>query len=286
MSTEPLHATCWTIAGDAAPDRTDRRSPIPLRERVEAASAAGFASLGLLMEDLREATDRYGVAGVRSLLDDNGVELREVELLTDWWTEGAVRRVSDQARYDMLAAAETFGIHHIKIGPDVANGAWQLDEWAAEFATLAEEADGVGARLAIEFLPWANVRTLHDGLRLVETAGHPAGGLIIDAWHIERGRTTPADLGQIPLDRIVGVELNDARAEQVGSMFEDTVHRRLLCGHGDFDLHGLVAALRQAGWRGPWGVEILSDEHRQLDVMQAARVAARSTHDLLGTTGH
>ena len=71
MTDEPLLATCWTTAGDAAPLRGDERSPIPVRDRIEAAAAAGFRGIGLLHLDLTPALDQYGVRGLRALLDDN-----------------------------------------------------------------------------------------------------------------------------------------------------------------------------------------------------------------------
>ena len=49
---QELMATCWSSAGDAASDRADLRSPLPLRERIEAASATGFTGFGLLSDDL------------------------------------------------------------------------------------------------------------------------------------------------------------------------------------------------------------------------------------------
>ena len=276
MTADEFLATCWTTAGDAAPDRDDQRSPLSLRERVEAAADAGFTGFGLLYADLVEAERDYGLAGVRSLFEDNGFRHIELELLTDWWTDGPRRAASDAVRGGLLRAVETLGARTLKIGPDVADEPWDLDVWAGEFATLAEQADGVGARLGIEFLPWSNLKTVHDGLRLVETAGHPAGGLIIDVWHTERAHTPPADLADVPGSRIVGVELNDADSRLVGTLFEDTVHRRRLCGEGSFDLPGIVAALRTAGWSGPWGVEILSDAHRALPVGEAAAAAYRT----------
>ncbi|MET7484955.1 sugar phosphate isomerase/epimerase family protein [Streptomyces sp. NPDC005538] len=281
MTTEKLLATCWTIAGDAAPDGEDLRSPLSLRERVEAASAAGFTAFGLLHADLVEAERQYGIAGIRSLFADNGLDHIELELLTDWWTDGPRRAASDAVRRHMLQSAEALGAHHLKIGPDGEDRPWELDVWAEEFATLAAQCDDVGARLAVEFLPWTNLKTVHDGLRLVETAGHPAGGLIIDVWHTERAHTPPAELAKVPASRIVGVELNDADAQVIGTLFEDTVHRRRLCGEGSFDLPGIITALRTAGWSGPWGVEILSDVHRKLPVQEAAEAAYRTAAALL-----
>jgi sugar phosphate isomerase/epimerase len=100
--------------------------------------------------------------------------------------------------------------------------------------------------------------------------------VVIDVWHVERAHTPLADLASVPLHRIIGVELNDADPQVVGTLFEDTVHRRRYCGQGSFDLPGVVAALRAAGWTGPWGVEILSEEHRVLPVREALRRAATS----------
>jgi sugar phosphate isomerase/epimerase len=89
---ESLLATCWTSAGDAASDRLDLRSPVPLRERIEAASAAGFRGFGLLSADLPAAEEEYGVNGIRAMLDDNGIVDLELEGIPYWWDDGPRRR--------------------------------------------------------------------------------------------------------------------------------------------------------------------------------------------------
>ncbi len=58
---------------------------------------------------------------------------------------------------------------------------------------------------------------------------------------------------------VFGVELDDAAPDIVGTLFEDTVNNRMFCGEGCFDLTGLVELLRDLGFDGPWGVEILSN---------------------------
>jgi sugar phosphate isomerase/epimerase len=273
MPDQDLLATCWTTAGDAAPMRGDERSPLPLRERVESAAAAGFRGIGLLHIDLVVAEREYGLAGIRSLLDDNGLVHLELELLTDWWADGPRRRRSDQVRRKLLDVAGVLGARHVKVGPDVSGAPWDHDRWVAEFAVLAEDARQAGTRVGLEFLPWSNIRTVHDGLRLVGDAGHDAGGLVIDVWHTERAGTPPAELAAVPLRHIVGVELSDADADQMGTLFEDTANRRRLCGEGAFDLQGCIRALRAAGWAGPWGVEILSEAFRRLPVGKAVAAA-------------
>jgi sugar phosphate isomerase/epimerase len=106
-------------------------------------------------------------------------------------------------------------------------------------------------------------------------------GLIIDSWHTERAHTPPTDLAAVPLRHIVGVELSDADPEPIGTLFEDTVHRRRLCGEGTFDLPGIIRALRSAGRQGPWGVEILSDQHRHTPLREAVAAAYRTAQDVL-----
>ena len=276
MTDERLLATCWTTAGDAVPLRGDERSPLPVRERVEAAAAAGFRGIGLLHVDLMPALDHHGVRGLRTLLDDHGIIDLELEALTDWWTTGPPRQRSDRVRRDLLAAAEALRAHHIKIHPDVTDSPWDHGHWVTEFAALAAEAASAGTRIGLEFLPWSNIKTVHDGLRLVQDADSTAGGLVIDVWHTERAHTPPADLAAVPLRYIVGVELNDADAEPLGTLFEDTVNRRRLCGEGAFDLPDLIAALPTAGWHGPWGVEILSEQHRQTPLREAVAAAYRT----------
>jgi sugar phosphate isomerase/epimerase len=274
-------ATCWTSAGDAASDCPDLRSPLTLRERVEAASAAGFRGFGLLSDDLPDAVATHGLNGIRDLLADNGIVHLELEGIPWWWDEGPHRAESDRARHLLLEAAEVLGPRHLKVTPDGDDGPWDRAVWATRFAELADQAAGVGARLGIEFFPWSNIKTLGDGLQLVADAGHEAGGVIIDIWHVARAHTPSSDLAAVPLDRLIGVELNDADAEVVGTLFEDTVHRRRYCGEGVFDLTGMIRALRSAGWNGPWGVEILSDEHRGRPVREALARAAASARNAL-----
>jgi hypothetical protein len=36
-----------------------------------------------------------------------------------------------------------------------------------------------------------------------------------------------------------------------------SLNHHLLCGEGEFDLRGIIASARAAGFNGPWGVEIL-----------------------------
>jgi sugar phosphate isomerase/epimerase len=285
MHTELL-ATCWTHAGDAFPSPGRRLSPLDLHARAEAVAAAGFTGIGFTIDDLEAAKPTYDLLHVKRLCDDLGLVHVEVELLENWWTTGSVRHESDNARSSLLDAAEALGARQIKIGPDVraVDGVVPpLDDvalWADELHQLAVQAEGVGTRVALEPLPFSNIADFRSAAELVDAADHPAAGLAVDIWHLERGPSTLADLAEIPGDKVFVVELNDAPAPQSTDLFHDTIHHRVLCGAGTFDVTGFVDTLQRTGFAGPWGVEILSDAHRQRPLREALADAHRTAMEL------
>ena len=132
----------------------------------------------------------------------------------------------------------------------------------SEFGGLAHEAAEHGTRVALEFMPFANISTLASALEIVEAAGEPSGGLLLDVWHLERSGADPADVRAVPIEAVLAVELDDGSAVPVGDPYDDTCLRRLLPGEGDFRVAAFAAALIRAGWHGPWGVEIISETYR------------------------
>ena len=281
--TVELLATCWTHAGDAVPVAGRHLSRLDLRARAEAVAAAGFTGIGFTINDLDAARATYGLSQVRRMCEDLGLVHLEVELLENWWTTGSRRRESDQTRASLLAAAEILGARQIKIGPDVeiVDGAVpplaDVAHWASELHQLAVQAAEVGTRVALEPLPFSNITDFRLAAELVAAADHPAAGLVVDIWHLERGPSTLTDLGQIPGDKVFAVELNDAPAPQSTDLFHETINHRVLCGSGTFDVRGFVETLQGIGFSGPWGVEILSEAHRQRPLQEVLVDAHRTT---------
>jgi sugar phosphate isomerase/epimerase len=270
-----LLATCWTHAGNAVPVRGRNLSPIDLRTRAEAVAGAGFTGIGFTIDDLDAAAGTYRLPEVKAICTDLGLVHIEVELLENWWTTGDVRRVSDRTRMSLLAAAEALEARQVKIGPDCEriDGAVaplvDVEHWAAELHRLAGQAADVGTRVALEPLPFSNITDFRLAAELVAAADHPAAGLVVDIWHLEFGPSTLADLAAVPGDKVFVVELNDAPALQSTDLFHETIHRRVLFGDGVFDVAGFITTLQHIGFRGPWGVEIISDAHRARPLPEA-----------------
>ncbi|MFV0435349.1 MAG: sugar phosphate isomerase/epimerase family protein [Leucobacter sp.] len=278
-----LLATCWTTSGAAKPTGPTV-SPFSVRDRIAAVAADGWSGFGLVHADLVAFTREHPLADLRRMLDDHGIEQLELELIGDWWAEGERRAAADRVRRDIFEAAEVLGAKTVKAGPDTEGPAPDPARLAASFDALATEAAEHGTRIALEFLPFAGrLCDLRAGIDLVTQVANPAGGLCLDIWHVARPRTDYRLIAEVlhsdtlPSDYIFAVELNDGAAEPVGTLFEDTVHRRLLPGSGSFDVPAFINAVRDAGYDGMWGVEMLSDRHRTLPLPEALREAREAT---------
>ena len=282
MEAPGLIATAWTSAGDTSPMRESSVSPVPIAERVAAVADAGFCGMGLIADDLAVLRDSIGFAGLRDLMADHGLTHIEIELIERWW----IPRVEPGNTYDvrdlLFEAADVLSPTFIKIGSE--NGPPTDDPRALvePLCELADQAAAHGTMVAIEPMPFSAIATVPAGAEIIAAAAHPAAGLVIDAWHVFRAGTSLDELrNALTPEMICGVELDDAAAQPVGSLFEDTVDNRLLCGDGIFDLPGLVSVLRALGFDGPWGVEILSTSFRTLPVREALKLAAHSTRQVL-----
>ena len=273
-----LLATCWTSAGDAAPDRGDEVSPVELRTRIETAAEVGWEGFGLLHSDLAIARDTLGLPELRRILDGAGIEHVELELLPWWWTTDERRRISDERRALLFEAAEVLGARTIKVAAEGGGRPVDPARFHDDFDRLASQAGNAGTRVALEFMPMTNLATLQAGVEFVTAVGNRYGGLAVDTWHVHRGGTGYAELERILLvEHTFVVELDDADEQVVGTLWEDTVDRRRLPGEGAFDVPAFIAAVHRAGYRGHWGVEIISTEFRRLPVREGLTRARTAT---------
>lgn len=280
--TTGLVATAWTSAGDTSPLHTPATSPVPIEQRVAAAATVGYCGMGLIADDLVAVRDSIGFARLAGLFDAYGIVHIEIELLERWWIPRNEPGHSFDVRDLLLSAADVLAPSFIKIGSENGSPDGDLSALVDPLRRLADQAVEHGTRIAIEPMPFSRIASVPMGAELVSAAAHPAVGLVVDAWHVFRAGTTLDELSAaVPPGMVFGVELDDAASEVFGTLFEDTVERRLLCGEGSFDLPELVDTLRDIGFTGPWGVEILSGSFRRLPVDRALQLAADSARSVL-----
>ena len=257
-----LVASYWTVAGGAYPHTDREYSPFDFKDRVEAAGEAGFKGMGFWHADLEHVLKKYSLKEMKRILDDNGITHVELEFITDWFMTGERKQKSDVLKTLLLTAAEALGASHVKVG-DFFNTPCTMPRLIESFGKLCAEARGYGTRILFEMMPFANIHTLDDTIKLVVGAAATNGGVILDLWHVVRMGIPYGDLKRIPARYLMGVELNDGDMEVKGDLHLATINNRKLCGDGEFDVTGFIQCLRDRGYRGAWGIEVLNEDMRK-----------------------
>jgi len=276
-----LLASYWTISG--AFPHTDREySPYDFRDRVVAAAKAGFKGMGFWHADLDHILEKRTLKEMKQILDDHGISQIEIEFLLDWFLDGERKKKSDVQRQKLLEACEALRAHHLKVG-DFFHEQYSMPRLIESFAALCAEAEKLGVRVGFELMPFSMIDTLQDALAMIEGAGAKNGGICFDLWHIAKLRIPHEEIRKIPPQYVVSVELNDGTFEAPWSLQEDTVNHRRFCGEGEFDVKGFVRTMRELGYTGPWGIEVLSQESRKWPLERMTTHAFQTTMSYLSS---
>jgi sugar phosphate isomerase/epimerase len=280
MAEPELLALYWTVSGPADVHAGREWSTFDWRDRCAHAARVGFRGLGLWHADVEHQLQSHTLEEMKAMFDEAGLEYLQVEFLADFFVPAgeSARQESDQRRKLLFETAATFEAHHIKVGniPGTPCGPARLAE---AFAELCQDAARhTDATVVYEFMPFdVNVNTLEAAVALVEGAAQPNGGLAIDTWHMAKLGIAPEDLRLVPSRYLSWVELSDGQFQNMDDLIDETVNHRRLPGEGEFDIPGYVEACRELGYRGPWGVEVLSEELRSLPIEEEFNRAFETT---------
>jgi sugar phosphate isomerase/epimerase len=270
----------WTLSGPVEVHTGREWTLFDFRDRCEEAAKVGFSGIGIWHADLEHVLETRSLREMKEILDASGLRHLELEFLMDWFLDpdDERRQASDAQRRLLFDAAAALDAHHIKVG-NIPGAPCPLEQVTERFAELcADAADQHGASIVYEFMPFdVNVRSLDAALAVVEGAGAPNGGVAIDTWHMAKLAIAPADLRRIPSRHLRWVELSDGRREDMPDLVDETVNHRRLPGEGELDVPAYVEACREAGYEGPWGVEVLSEELRSLPMEEIFRRAYETT---------
>ncbi len=268
MADTEMLALYWTVSGPVEFGTGREWSLFDWRDRCAHAARVGFSGLGLWHADIEHQLESRTLAEMSKIFADAGLTYLEAEFLTDFFAEpGPARTDSDRRRGLLLDTAVAFGAHHIKVG-NLFGTPCELGRLTEEFGRLCQDAAGhTDARVVYEFMPFdVNVHSLDAALQVVQGAGQRNGGLAIDTWHLAKLGITPADLRRIPPEYLSWVELSDGQLADMPDLGQECLDHRRLPGEGEFDIDGYVEVCSELGYRGPWGVEVLSAELRSLPI--------------------
>jgi 4-hydroxyphenylpyruvate dioxygenase len=233
-----------------------------LEEKLTAAAAAGFDGVELCEADLQAS--RLSPPGAGQAAEDLGLGVCLYQPFRDFEAVpgSQLRAGLDRAEraFDTMAAlrADT-----LLVCSSTSPEAIDDDSLAAsQLALLADRAHARGMRVAWEAMSWATrVSDYRHGWRIVQAAAHPALGVCLDSFHILAQHQDPGEIRQIPAEKIFFAQLADAPLMTL-DLLSWSRHHRCLPGRGDLDVTGFAAILADAGYCGPWSLEVFSDQLR------------------------
>jgi sugar phosphate isomerase/epimerase len=271
MGRDDLIALYWTTSGPVEVHSGREWSLFDLRDRCEQAARVGFRGIGLWHADLEHVLESRTLREVRTLFDEFGLDQLELEFLGDWFLDPSDerRKTADERRALLFGAAAELPAHHIKVG-NIMGTECELPRIVEAFGELcADAARHTDAKIVYEFMPYdVQVNDVDTALEVVEGADAPNGALAFDTWHLGKLRLEPEELRRIPCRFVGWVELCDGPYEYAEDRLDEVINRRRLPGEGEFPVAEYVAAFRELGYDGPWGVEVLSEELRNLPIEQ------------------
>jgi sugar phosphate isomerase/epimerase len=242
----------------------------PLETILDGAATAGFRGIGL---------DRYTVA--------------------EYAAGGRVDRLAELLQERRLACTDV-GV--LPVGsPDVAGAAEELARLAAttgapaclaahfapasneqavrELRAAAEVLAEAGTRIALEFVAYGPLRTLVEASELCEAVGWERCGLLVDTWHVFRGKQSLSLLRSLDGKQIAIVHVNDGALHPASDAVSEGRFGRLPVGAGAFPLGQFASALEATGYRGAISAEVLSAELRARPPEEGARRLMQSLRE-------
>ncbi len=247
-----------------------------LAEKLEAAAVIGFDGVEIFENDL--LTFDGSPADVRRIAEDLGLAITIFQPFRDFeaMPEPQRRRNLDRAerKFDVMQALGTdlvlvcSSIHPATLD-DPARA-------AADLAEMAERAGARGLRVGYEALAWGrHTSRWRQAWDIVQRAGHPALGLIVDSFHTLCLDDDFAGLADLPGERIFFVQLADGPRLSMDPLSWSR-HFRNLPGQGQLDVAGFLRATLASGYQGPLSLEIFNDDFRAAPARLTARDGLRS----------
>ena len=246
---------------------------------VTCAAEAGYSHVGLRLVPATPTEPRYDTIGdtplVREMLArlaDTGVRVLDVEIL---------RLAPDTRVADFLPVLETaarLGAANALVAGNDPDEARFVDR----FAELSDLAAPFRIAPSIEPMPWTDVRSFADGVRVFRRANRANAGILVDPIHFDRAGSRADEIAAVPAGWFRYVQICDAPAARPGD-HEALLHQaraaRLLPGEGGLDLAGIFAALPRDL---PVSVEIPMAGRAQTEpALARARRALAATRKLL-----
>ncbi len=244
---------------------------------IRVAGQAGYDVIELRDNKLEDFLAGGGaLEDVRRMLDEAGVApwtINAISYVGVGGAEGTARAVARCRELSRMAQA--IGCPWVLVVPGATEGrsaAQVLKDTAATLREMADAAAEYGVNVAFEFMgfPWAAVRDVAGAWAVVQEAGRPNLGIVIDTTHFYAGDSTLASIAEIDPGKLAVLHINDVEDIAKADILDG---HRLYPGDGVLPLNDILGAAQASGWDGVLSVELFREEYWKLDPLAVAREA-------------
>lgn len=210
-------------------------------EVVRVAARTGYQTVGLRLIRVTDASPGYPLMhdpammrATKAAIAETGVGVHDIELIkiTPELAVGALERV--------FAAGAELGARFVITAPYDPD----LGRLADRLGAIADLGARDGQRAVLEFFPYTVVPDLDSAARIVEASGRTETGILVDALHFNRSKSSLERLARIPARRLPFVHLCDAPVREsytTEELVRTARAERLPPGEGGIDIRGLLA---------------------------------------------
>lgn len=213
---------------------------LPPPEMLRVAARTGYRTVGLRLLAATNSSPSYPLMHDPALLRDTkaamaetGIGVLDIELVRIEPDTGVA------ALEPFLAAGAELGARHLITAPYDPD----LSRLADRLGAIADLSARYALRPVLEFFPWTAVPDLETAIHVVETAGRPDIGILVDALHFNRSGSTVAQLQRVPASHLPFMHVCDAPVRDsytTGELLHAGRMERLPPGEGAIDIRGIL----------------------------------------------
>jgi len=215
-------------------------------EMIRHAAAIGYDAVsirsvpqGVAGEAVFPLSDPAVYRAAKEAMDETGIRINDIDLVA----------IGDHTQIAPLArefeAAAKLGVS------GVVASIWTPERgfYTDAFGRLAELAKGFGLAVHLEFVTWAEIRTVTEANALLDSIGAENAHILLDMIHFYRSRCTIQDLAACKKERFSLVHLCDAPAaipDTRDQLISTCRKERLYPGEGAIPIEAILSELTAA----------------------------------------
>jgi sugar phosphate isomerase/epimerase len=212
-------------------------------EMIRLAARTGYGAVGLRLIAVTETTAGYplmddpaALRATKAALAATGLRVLDIEFVR------ITPEIDLDALEPFLAAGAELGARYVIAAPYDPD----LARLADRLAVLSDRAEPYGLRPVLEFFPWTDVPDLAAATQVVEAAGRPGLGILVDTLHFDRSGSRLDELAALDRSLLPFLHLCDAPVHPPYTT-DDLLHagraERLPPGKGGIDIASILRAM-------------------------------------------